>query len=235
MEEVTKAAEAEVGLRGRQNALTAGVDPAEKRFRNLMDEAIDSGDEQERLELEGFRSDLSNYVKAYDFLSQTVPYGEEMESRAIYYRLLAKKLSEDHAGVTVDIADLVLTKYKIEIMDLINEIFADCGLTADDAVPQLEDLFRTAKKSSDLVAKAKSNTGDDFNSGYTVMAAILSMLLDMLDKNQTFVNALLKGRNTARCQELMALLGLREYLAADTPASVSGSSDSGEAEYDDVE
>lgn len=114
MDEVEKAAAAEVGPKGTHNALTAALDPGELRYRNLMSEAVDNGDEETRLELEGFRSDLSNYVKAYDFLSQIIPYGVEMESRAIYYRLLARKLANDHAGVTVAIDGLVLTKFKVK-------------------------------------------------------------------------------------------------------------------------
>lgn len=264
MEEITKAAEAQVGPRGSHNALNAAVDPGVERFQNLMNDAIEKGDEQERLELEGFRSDLMNYVKAYDFLSQIIPYGVEAESRAIYYRLLSKKLAEDHPGITVDIDNLVLSKFKVkkkgkvqlkltgdptplsplsemgtaearerdqvrwaEIIDLINEIFAESGLTADDAVPQLEDFLRSAKKSINLVAKAKANSDADFNSDSSVMSDMLTMLLDRHAKSETFVNALLKGQNMAGFQNLMAMLGLREYLASDAPVGAGVSSGSG--------
>lgn len=218
-----------------------------------MSETVGNGDEEARLELEGFRSDLSNYVKAYDFLSQIIPYGFEMESRAIYYRLLARKLANDHAGVTVAVDSLVLTKFKIkdkgpvklklsdreatplsplsemgtaearerdqakwsEIIDLINSLFADSGLRADDAVPEIENILRDAKKDQDLVAKARANSDADFNGDAGVVATMLTKFIDRREHSEEIINALLKGQNLDGFQHLLAMLGFRGYLAAD--------------------
>ncbi|WP_165165259.1 type I restriction endonuclease subunit R [Corynebacterium qintianiae] len=254
MDEVEKAAAAEVDPKGTHNALTAALDPGELRYRNLMSEAVDNGDEEARLELEGFRSDLSNYVKAYDFLSQIIPYGVEMESRSIYYRLLARKLANDHAGVTVAVDSLVLTKFKVkdkgqvklklsggeatplsplsemgtaearerdqarwsEIIDLINSLFADSDLSADDAVPEIENILRDAKKDQDLVAKARANSDADFNGDAGVVATMLTKFIDRRERSEEIINALLQGQNLDGFQHLLAMLGFREYLADET-------------------
>ena len=187
--------------KGLHNLLTAAIDPGVQRFTAALDQAREDGDGEEVQRLEGFRSDLSNYVKAYDFLSQIVPYGVEMEQRAIYYRLLAKRLRDEQSGVKVRVADIALSRYRIdnrgsqkidlarvrrrhdpagemgtaqarerdqarwdEIIDAINSLFADSGHTADDAVQQLELTLRKTRQNTDLVAKARANTDQDFNS-----------------------------------------------------------------------
>lgn len=113
-EEMAEAADA--ATKGLHNALTAAIDPAAKRFTALTANAREDGNDLEVQSLEIFRYDLASYVKAYDFLSQIVPYGIEMEQRAIYYRFLAKRLHNEQSGVKVKVADLDLTHYKIEDM-----------------------------------------------------------------------------------------------------------------------
>lgn len=47
-----------------------------------------------------FRSDLTAYIRAYDFLSQIFDYSSEvgLEKRAIFYRLLAPPSGKQHSG-----------------------------------------------------------------------------------------------------------------------------------------
>lgn len=252
-DEIEKAAAAEVSPKGTHNALTAALDPGDKRFHTLMAEAVNNHNDELRRELEGFRSDLSNYVKAYDFLSQIIPYGIEMESRAIYYRLLARRLADDHAGIEVSVDNLVLTKFKVEkkskvtlklsdgeatplsplsemgtvearerdeaqwseIIDLINALFAGSNLTADDALPELENFLRDAKKDQTLVAKARANSDADFNNDATVTTTMLAKLIDRKELNEEMITALLTGQNMDNFRELLTALNFRKYLAAD--------------------
>ncbi|MGB3955292.1 MAG: type I restriction endonuclease [Brooklawnia sp.] len=239
--------------KGLHNLLTAAIDPGVQRFTAALDQAREDGDGEEVQRLEGFRSDLSNYVKAYDFLSQIVPYGVEMEQRAIYYRLLAKRLRDEQSGVKVRVADIALSRYRIdnrgsqkidlargeatpltplvemgtaqarerdqarwdEIIDAINSLFADSGLTADDAVQQLELTLRKTRQNTDLVAKARANTDQDFNSDPGVVQAFLSTVIDMAQNNAEFTDALLRNQNHDSLSVLLAMLGFRKYLAAD--------------------
>ena len=248
-EEMAEASDAVT--KGLHGMLASAIDPGAKRFSEVLNKAREAEDDEEVQRLEGFRSDLSNYVKAYDFLSQIVPYGVEMEQRAIYYRLLAKRLRDEQSGVKVRVADIALSRFKIdnkgtqtldlakgeatpltplaemgtaqarerdqaqweEIIDAINSLFADSGLTADDAVQQLELTLRKTKENSDLVAKAKANSDQDFNSDPGVVAAFLTTVIDMARNNADFTTALLKDQNHHSLSVLLEMLGYRKYLA----------------------
>ena len=237
--------------KGLHGMLAGAIDPGAKRFVAALRQAREDEDDEEVQRLEGFRSDLSNYVKAYDFLSQIVPYGVEMEQRAIYYRLLAKRLRDEQSGVKVRVADIALSRYKIEnkgsqsldlakgeatpltplaemgtaqarerdqaqwdeIIDAINSLFADSGLSADDAVHQLELTLRKTKENTDLVAKAKANSDQDFNSDPGVVAAFLTTVIDMAQNNADFTTALLQDQNHHSLSVLLEMLGYRKYLA----------------------
>lgn len=253
MAEIEAAAVAATDPKGTHSALVATIDPGTKKFGDLLRQARDDGDDEEQARLEGFRSGLSHYVHVYDFLSQIVPYDLEMESRSIYYRLLAKRLRDENTGIVVEIGPVALTKYKIEnkgarkldltsgeatplsplaemgtaeacerdqaqwaeIIDAINSLFADSGLSADDAVPEIEGILRDAKKDPDLVAKAKANTDADFNADSTVVTSVLRKFIDRHEKSEEIINALLKGQNMDTFARLLAMLGFREYLATD--------------------
>lgn len=253
MEEVEAAGSASIDPKGTHNALAAALDPGCERFLALKKEALEDGDDEAVQRLHAFRSELSNFVKAYDFLSQIVPYDAEMEYRSIYYRLLAKRLADENVGIAVAVDHLVLSSYKVEakapvklslssgqatpltplvelgtaevrerdkaywddIIEAINSLFADSGLTAEDAVPEIENILRDAKKDPGLVAKAKANTDADFNNDNTVVDAILNKFIDRQERSEEIVNALLKGQNMETFRQLLALLGLREFLASD--------------------
>ena len=100
-----------------------------------------------------------------------------------------------------------------EIIDAINSLFADSGLSADDVVPEIEGVLRDAKKDPVLVAKAKANTDSDFNADNTVVTEVLSKFIDRRERSEEIINALLKEQNMETFANLLALLGFREYLA----------------------
>ena len=241
-------------VEGKHNTLTSAIEPAAKRFAKAVADAADDGDDEQVQRLYSFRSDLSNYVKAYDFLSQIVPYDVDMERRSMYYRLLAKRLRDEESGIKVKVTDIDLARYKIEnkgaksldlargeatpltplaemgtaearerqsvqwseIIDAINGLFADSGLTGDDAVQQLELTLRKTKENPGLVAKAKANTDQDFNTDPGVVSAFLATVIDMAQNNAQFTTALLKDQNHGSLAALLEMLGFRTYLARDS-------------------
>ena len=250
-DEIETAAIAATDPQATHSALVSAIDPGAKRFLDLLRTAREAKDDEETQRLDGFRSNLNNYVKAYDFLSQIIPYDLEMENRSIYYRLLAKRLQDERVGVVVEIDHITLAKYKVEkkatktlnlstgeatpltplaemgtaaarerdmahwseIIDAINSLFADSGLSADDVVPEIEGVLRDAKKDPILVAKAKANTDSDFNADSTVVTEVLSKFIDRRERSEEIINALLKEHNMETFANLLALLGFREYLA----------------------
>lgn len=82
-----------------------------------------------------------------------------------------------------------------EIIDAINSLFADSGLSADDVVPEIEGALRDAKKDEHLVAKAKANSDAGFNSDCSVVEGVLSKFIDRREKSEEITNALLRGQN----------------------------------------
>lgn len=78
---------------------------------------------------------------------------------------------------------------------------------------QLELTLRKTKENSDLVAKAKANSDQDFNSDPGVVAAFLSTVIDMAQDNADFTTALLKDQNHHSLSVLLEMMGYRKYLA----------------------
>jgi len=106
--EVTSAVEAiRIGGARGNAALNAAIDPTVDRW-NALDE-----DDAEK---EGFRTAVRDYVRAYAFLGQIVPY-QDTELEALYYfaKFLTMRLTRD--PVVVDLSDaVVLTHLRQELM-----------------------------------------------------------------------------------------------------------------------
>lgn len=97
------------------NALAHWVAPAKSRFNVRYQEALASHDKAKQAELEMFRKDLASFIRAYDFLSQIVDYGDTgLEKRSIYYKHLAPVLSTGDNTSSIDLTDVVLTKYSLK-------------------------------------------------------------------------------------------------------------------------
>jgi type I restriction enzyme, R subunit len=84
--------------------------PAVDRFRDLLDS--DEEDDQDRAE--GFRSDLTDYVRKYGFLSQVIPYKDiDLELLYVYGRYLLVRLPHGANG-DVDLGEVDLSHVRTE-------------------------------------------------------------------------------------------------------------------------
>ena len=100
------------------NALMRWIKPAKDRFTVQLDESVDAGDVTEVEALKLFRSDLSTYVRAYDFLSQIIDYeNPALEKRALFYRLLAPVIAEGNVGAGIDLSAVQMTFFKAHKQD----------------------------------------------------------------------------------------------------------------------
>lgn len=245
---------AEATIRGDHGQLTAAISPAVHAFTDARISARESEDGEELQRLDGFRSDVGNYVKAYDFLSQMVPYGVEMEKRSIYYRALNQVLGSDTSDIDLNVAHIQMTHYRLaksgeqnldlrkgeptpltpltemgtgavrepenalwsEILDAINALFADSGLSQDDAIQQLEQTLRTVKTDTELVARAKSNTDADFNGDPSTMNAFIDAVLQGAKNSELFTDAVLRHQNAKTLVDLFRLISLRSYVAEES-------------------
>ncbi|MGV7490560.1 hypothetical protein PJH56_29865, partial [Mycobacterium kansasii] len=72
--------------------LIAAIDPAKNLFAARYQAALmannGEGDKAALAELDMFRKDVGTFVRLYDFMSQIVNYGEELEKKQIYLRNL---------------------------------------------------------------------------------------------------------------------------------------------------
>lgn len=100
--------------KGTQQALQARIGPAVQRFRVRYQDARSSQDKKSQEELDLFRKDLSAFVRAYDFLSQIVDYGDsDLEKRSIFFKHLAPLIAEDARPDEVDLSAVLMTHYNL--------------------------------------------------------------------------------------------------------------------------
>lgn len=59
-----------------------------------------------------FRKDVGTFVRLYDFMSQIVNYGEELEKKQIYLRTLNRYIQPATYNVPIDLSDVVLVNVK---------------------------------------------------------------------------------------------------------------------------
>ncbi len=135
--------------KSRQKQLEAAITPVAdrllKRFaaaKVAHNEAVENKDEKaaqvakdtmDALVL--FRSDVTNYLRAYTFLSQIFDYGNtDFEKRAIFFKCLARLLKFGREREGVDLSEVNLTHHKLR-----NRGERNLGLSSDDA-PKLNPM-----------------------------------------------------------------------------------------------
>ena len=132
-------------------ALNAATDPAVERWLSIPDE-----DEQEL-----FRTALRDFVRAYAFLAQIVPYGDaEMESLYYYGKYLLTRLPKlaDDTGA-VDVAD------KVTLTHL-----------RTDLIAEKENLSLSAGEAESLVAIAGDGAGKQHEEPLEALSALIAAL-----------------------------------------------------------
>lgn len=96
--------------------LIAAIDPAKNLFAARYQAALmannGEGDKAALAELDMFRKDVGTFVRLYDFMSQIVNYGEELEKKQIYLRNLNRYIQPATCNVPIDLSDVVLVNVK---------------------------------------------------------------------------------------------------------------------------
>jgi type I restriction enzyme R subunit len=112
--EVEAAARAEIKTTPGNSALTAAVGPGKDRFKKRYEAAVESKDTEEKDRLDNFRSDLTAFINAYDFLSQVLNYEDtSIEKLAIYARALARVIRADTLHQTIDLTGVELIGFSM--------------------------------------------------------------------------------------------------------------------------
>jgi type I restriction enzyme, R subunit len=111
--EIEAAAAVEVFKKG-NNALSAAVAPGKSRFLARYEAAVKDKDGEAKDRLDIFRSDLTSFVNAYDFLSQILNFEDvAIEKFALYARALARVIRAQDLYVPIDLSGVELMGYTI--------------------------------------------------------------------------------------------------------------------------
>jgi type I restriction enzyme R subunit len=101
--------------KGGQKQLQAHIAPAVDRYRERRREAQTNKDKKELDALDVFRKDLASFIRAYDFLSQIINYGDtELEKRSAFYRHLLPWLKDENRNEPIDLTSVELTHYRLQ-------------------------------------------------------------------------------------------------------------------------
>ena len=97
------------------NAYFAAIEPGRSRFVTRLQAALDGHDAAEAEKLYLFRSDLTAFINAYDFLSQIIDFeNTDLEKLSIYARGLARLIREENMRVPIDLTGVELVSYSIK-------------------------------------------------------------------------------------------------------------------------
>jgi type I restriction enzyme R subunit len=97
------------------NAYFSAIEPGRSRFVTRLTDALASHDLAEAEKLYLFRSDLTSFVNAYDFLSQVINFeNTDLEKLSIYARGLARLIREENLRVPIDLSGVELVSYSIK-------------------------------------------------------------------------------------------------------------------------
>lgn len=97
------------------NAYFAAIEPGRSRFVTRLQTALAGHDAAEAEKLYLFRTDLTSFLNAYDFLSQIINFENTgLEKLNIYARGLARLIREENLRVPIDLTGVELVSYSIK-------------------------------------------------------------------------------------------------------------------------
>jgi type I restriction enzyme R subunit len=109
---------ADAWVQGSQKDMQAHIAPAVDRFRGWYKDAEGKKDRKAMDELDVFRKDVISFVRAYDFLSQIIDYGDTtLEKHALFFRNLTPWLREERRHDPLDLSSVQLTHYRLKKKD----------------------------------------------------------------------------------------------------------------------
>src|SRR5690606_39632588 len=104
------------------NALYSHIKASRDVFWDRWNTATEADDELELGRLEDFRNTVNAFVRAYDFLSQILDYGDtDIEKWAIFLRVYRRVIErQDAVPPVINTDEIVLTHYRLRKLDARN-------------------------------------------------------------------------------------------------------------------
>lgn len=104
------------------NALYSHIKASRDVFWTRWNDAVEASDDLEVGRLEEFRGTVNSFVRAYDFLSQILDYGDtDIEKWAIFLRVYRRVIErQDAVPPVINTDEIVLTHYRLRKLDARN-------------------------------------------------------------------------------------------------------------------
>jgi type I restriction enzyme R subunit len=168
------------------NTLYSHIKVSRDVFWTRWNDAAETGDELETARLEDFRSTVNNFVRAYDFLSQILDYGDtDIEKWAIFLRVYRRVIERQDADpLTVNTDDIVLTHYRLRKLEAQNLNLASGltgelgGITAAGSSQPREAKYGLLQEVIDKINDLFAGTGIDEVDGVSVTETILRHVVE---------------------------------------------------------
>jgi type I restriction enzyme R subunit len=113
---------------GTQKDMQAKIAPAVDRYRVRWLDAVEAEDKEAQDALDVFRRDVGGFVRAYDFLSQIVDFGDtDLEKRSIFLKHLLPLLRSLRPNDEIDLSGVKLTHYKLSEQGKHNIALESCS------------------------------------------------------------------------------------------------------------
>ncbi|WP_447947659.1 type I restriction endonuclease subunit R [Microbacterium maritypicum] len=168
------------------NTLYSHIKASRDVFRDRWKDAVDSSDDLEKGRLEEFRGTVFAFVRAYDFLSQIIDYGDtDIEKWAIFLRVYRRAIErEDSDPSAVNTDDIVLTHYRLRKLDAQNLGLTSgssgelAGITAAGSAQPREAKYGLLQDVIDKINTLFAGTDVDEINGVSAAETILRHVVD---------------------------------------------------------
>lgn len=168
------------------NTLYSHIKASRDVFWDRWKDAVDSSDDLEKGRLEEFRGTVFSFVRAYDFLSQIMDYGDtDIEKWAIFLRVYRRAIERDEADPSaINTDDIVLTHYRLRKLDAQNLRLTSgtpgelSGITAAGSAQPREAKYGLLQDVIDKINTLFSGTDVDEINGVSAAETILRHVVD---------------------------------------------------------
>lgn len=168
------------------NTLYSHIKASRDVFRDRWKDAVDSSDDLEKGRLEEFRGTVFAFVRAYDFLSQIIDYGDtDIEKWAVFLRVYRRAIErEDSDPSAVNTDDIVLTHYRLRKLDAQNLGLTSgssgelAGITAAGSAQPREAKYGLLQDVIDKINTLFAGTDVDEINGVSAAETILRHVVD---------------------------------------------------------
>jgi type I restriction enzyme R subunit len=168
------------------NTLYSHIKASRDVFWDRWNIAVGTEDDLEKGRLEEFRGTVNQFVRAYDFLSQILDYGDtDIEKMAIFLRVYRRVIEKQDADpLVINTDDIVLTHYRLRKLDSQNLSLTAgqngelSGITAAGSSQPRQTMYGLLQDVIDKINDLFAGTGIEEVDGVSVTETILRHVVE---------------------------------------------------------